>query len=302
MVARSRGIANKLSKGIAHLFKKYEVKSEQGVATVAGPHKVNIKLNDGSGKDVTADHIIVAVGAKTTPLPGVQFDGTRVITSREAMNLPQQPKRLAIIGAGAIGCEFADFYNSIGTEVTLIEMADHLLPNEDDDVSVMLERIVAKRSVDIRVKTKTDKVELVDGGVKLTLSGAKAGTVEADAVLVAVGVTGNADAAVDPKSGLELFRGRVKVTPDYQTNLENVWAVGDCASLHWPEQSGMGGYRHPDLAARGATTRRCRWSSASPATTFICWTTGKFPAAPTRTPRLRAWDIARRKRVRRGAS
>jgi dihydrolipoamide dehydrogenase len=100
----------------------------------------------------------------------------------------------------------------------------------------------------VRVKTKTEKVEVTPNGVKLTLSGAKPGTVEADAVLIAVGVTGNAEEAVDPKSGLELFRGRVKCTPDYRTNLENVWGVGDCISLHWPEGESMGGYRHPDLA------------------------------------------------------
>src|SRR5438045_3095086 len=125
-------------------------------------------------------------------------------------------------------------------------MLDHLLPNEDDDVSILLERIFAKRGIDVRIKTKTDRVEVTSNGVRLTLSGAKPGTVEADVVLVAIGVTGNADAAVDPKSGLELFKGRVKVTPDYQTNLENVWSVGDCVALHWPEGESMAGYRHPD--------------------------------------------------------
>jgi len=248
MIGRSRGIADKLSKGIGHLFRKYSVTHEVGTAKVMGPHKVQIQSAQGGPKDVTADHIIVAVGAKSVALPGAAFDGKKIITSREAMTLPQQPKRLAVIGAGAIGCEFTDFYSSIGTEVTIVEMADHLLPNEDDDVSVLIERIFAKRGIDVRVKTKTDKIETTANGVKLTLSGAKPGTVEADAVLVAVGVTGNADGAVDPKSGLELFKGRVKVTPDFRTNLENVWAVGDCVALHFAEQEAMGGYRHPDLA------------------------------------------------------
>ncbi len=248
IIGRSRGIADKLSKGIGGLFHKYSVKTEVGTALLLGPHKVKLTTAAGS-KEVTADHIVIAVGAKTTPLPNVTFDGKKVITSREAMTLPTQPKRLAIIGAGAIGCEFADFYSAIGTEVVIVEMLDHLLPNEDDDVARVLERIFEKRKIDVRTKTKTDKVELTPTGVKLTLSGAKAGVVEADAVLVAIGVTGNADAAVDPKSGLELMRGRVKVTPDYRTNLENVWAVGDCVALHWPESdSSMGGYRHPDLA------------------------------------------------------
>ena len=201
-----------------------------------------------NGKDVTADHVIIAVGAKPTPMPGAAFDGKRVITSREAMNLPTQPKKLAIIGAGAIGCEFADFYNAIGTEVTIVEMLPHLLPNEEDDVARVLERSFDKRKIDVRTNTKTDKVEVTADGVRLTLSGAKPGTVEADAVLIAIGVTGNAEQAVDPAAGLELFRGRVKTTPDYRTNLQNVYAVGDCVALHWPEHEGMGGYRHPDLA------------------------------------------------------
>src|SRR3954467_12295493 len=173
MVGRSRAIADKLSKGIASLFKKYEVKSELGTGTLLGPHKVRVNGKDGN-KEVTADHVIIAVGARSTPLPGTPFDGKKVITSREAMTLPQQPKRLAIIGAGAIGCEFADFYNAIGTEVTVVELLDHLLPNEDDDVSLLLERIFAKRGIDVRVKTKTDKVETTPNGVRLTLSGAKA--------------------------------------------------------------------------------------------------------------------------------
>ena len=247
VIGRSRAIAEKLSKGIGSLFHKYAVKSEMGTAQLLGPHKV--KLTSGGGdKEITADHIILAVGAKATPLPGVQFDGKKIVTSREAMILPTQPKRLAIIGAGAIGCEFADFYDALGTQVILVEMLDHLLPNEDDDVARVLERIFDKRKIDVRTKTKTDKVELTDTGVRLTLSGAKPGTVDADVVLVAIGVTGNADAAVDPKSGLELFKGRVKTTPDYRTNLENVWAIGDCISLQWPESEAMAGYRHPDLA------------------------------------------------------
>jgi dihydrolipoamide dehydrogenase len=247
MIGRSRGIADKLSKGIAHLFKKYEVKHEMGTAQLLAAHKVKITGKEGS-KEVTADHVIVAVGAKTTAIPGATFDGQVIITSREAMTLPKQPKRMAIIGAGAIGCEFADFYNALGTEVTVIEMMDHLLPNEDEDVSILLERVFAKRGIKAHLKTKTEKVEKTKDGVKLTLSGGHSGTIDADVVLVAVGVTGNTEGLAAPEAKLELFKSRVKVTPEYKTNLENVWAVGDCVSLHWPEQDAMAGYRHPDLA------------------------------------------------------
>jgi dihydrolipoamide dehydrogenase len=247
IIGRSRAIAGKLSGGIAHLFKKYEVKHELATAQLLGPHRVKYTGKDGS-KEVTADHIILATGARSTPLPFAPFDGQKIITSREAMNLPKQPKKIAIIGAGAIGCEFADFYSSLGTEVVIIEMLDHLLPNEDSDVSILLERLFAKRNIDVRIKTKTDKVEKTDAGVKLTLSGDKPGAIEADIVLVAVGVTGNVEGLAAPEAGLELFKNRVKATHQYRTNLENVWAVGDCISLHWPEQMSMGGYRHPDLA------------------------------------------------------
>jgi dihydrolipoamide dehydrogenase len=247
LISRSRGIADKLSKGIAHLFRKYDVKHEAGTGQLLAAHKVKINGKDGA-KEVTAEHVIIATGAKATELPFAKFDGKQIITSREAMVLPQQPKRMAIIGAGAIGCEFADFYNAIGTEVTIVEMLDHLLPNEDDDVSIMLERTFAKRGIKVFTKTKTDKIDKSGNGVKLTLSGAQSGAVDADVVLVAVGVTGNTDGLLGPDCKLELFKNRVKVTSSYKTNLENVWAVGDCVSLHWEEHEGMGGYRHPDLA------------------------------------------------------
>jgi len=247
IVGRSRTIADKLQKGIGHLFKKYLVQHVMGVGQVLGPHKVKVTGKDGT-KEYTARHVIIAVGARPTELPFAKFDGKQIITSREAMTLPTLPKRMAIIGAGAIGCEFGDFYNSLGTEVTIVEMLPHLLPNEDEDVSRLLERVFDKRGVKLHLKTKTDKIEKTANGVKLTLSGEKAGTVEADVVLVAVGVVGNTEGLVGPDSGLELDRGRVKVDCHYRANLEDVYAVGDCIAMHFPEQMAMGGYRHPDLA------------------------------------------------------
>jgi dihydrolipoamide dehydrogenase len=239
LISRSRAIADKLSKGIEHLFRKYEVKREAGVGQVLAPHKVKVTSPEGT-KEFTTEHIIIATGARSTPLPGVAFDGKKIITSREAMTLPKLPKKLAIIGAGAIGCEFADFYNAVGSEVVIVEMMDHLLPIEDEDVSVLLERVFAKREIDVRVKTKTEKVEITPNGVKLTLSGGKAGVVEADVVLVAIGVSGNTEGLIGPGVNLELFKGKVNVNGQYQTNLENVWAVGDCLTIN--------NGRHADLA------------------------------------------------------
>jgi dihydrolipoamide dehydrogenase len=247
IIGRSRAIADKLAKGIGQLFKKYDVKHEMATGQLLAPHRVRMTGKDGA-KEVTAEHVIIAVGARATELPFAKFDGKQIITSREAMILPSQPSRMAIIGAGAIGCEFADFYNAIGTEVTVIEMLDHLLPNEDDDVSILLERSFVKRGIKVFTKTKTDKIEKTPNGVKLTISGANTSPVEADVVLVAVGVMGNIENLAAPEAKLELFKNRVKVSPTFQTNLENVWAVGDCISLHFAEQDAMGGYRHPDLA------------------------------------------------------
>ncbi len=245
LVSRSRGIADKLSKGIEHLFRKYEVKRESGVGQILAQHRVKITSPQGT-KEITAREIIIATGSRATPLPGLAFDGKKVITSREAMTLPTQPKKIAIIGAGAIGCEFADFFNAVGTEVVIVEMLDHLLPNEDEDVSILLERVMAKREIDVRVKTKTDKVELTPTGVKLTLSGAKPGVVEADVVLVAIGVRGNTEGLLAPGVNLDLLKGRVRVNTQYQTNLEHIWAVGDVLTVSNSEQPE--GERHPDLA------------------------------------------------------
>ncbi len=233
-IARSRAIADKLSKGIAHLFRKYEVKSEVGVGKIVAANTVEITAKEGK-KTVTAEHIIIATGARTRPLPGVEFDGKKIITSREAMTLPSQPKRLAIIGAGAIGCEFADFYSAMGTEVEIVEMMDHLLPIEDEDCSLLLERVYTKRGIKVHAKSKTDKVEKTDKGVKLSVTGPKGSfTIEADLVLIAVGVLGNVEGLADDKLGLEIFKNHVKTEPGtYQTNLPNVWAVGDVIGPPW---------------------------------------------------------------------
>ena len=247
LISRSRVIADKLQKGVGHLFSKYGVQSEKGTGQLLGPHRVRATTENGA-REVTAEHVILAGGAQATPLPFAPFDGKTIISSREAMILPRQPKRMAIIGAGAIGSEFADFYNAIGTEVTLIEMLPQILPNEDEDVARALKQSFTKRGIDVYTGTKTDKVEKAGSGLRLILSGEASKAIDTDIVLVAIGVSGNVDGLAAPESKLELFKNRVKVDPEYRTNLQNVWAIGDCISLHWPQQSALAGYRHPDLA------------------------------------------------------
>ncbi|MFN4241998.1 MAG: dihydrolipoyl dehydrogenase [Tepidisphaerales bacterium] len=291
IIARSRGIADKLSKGIAHLFRKYEVKSETGTAQVLGPHKVRITHKDGSNREVTAEHILIATGAKPRSLPGIDFDGKVVVSSREAMTLPSLPKRLAIIGAGAIGCEFADFYSSLGTQVTIIEVMDHLLPIEDKDCSVLLERVFTKRGIQVMTRSKVEKLVKHDKGATLTVA-TQSGpvTVEADVVLQAVGVTGNIDGLFAPGVNVELHKGHIKVElGEYRTSLEDVWAVGDVIGPPWlahvahheavkcvekifgPDGKGNGHvepidyaaipgctYTHPQVASLGLTEAKAR--------------------------------------------
>jgi len=229
-IGRSRDIAGKLSKGIAHLFGKYGVKHEMATAKVVAPHKV--KFND---KEVTAANILVCTGARARELPNIKFDGKKIISSREAMTLPTQPKKLLVIGAGAIGCEFADFYNSMGTEVTIIEMLDHLLPIEDEDCSILLERSFAKRGIKIYTKTKTESADISGSGVKLTLTTPKGEeTVEGDVCLLAVGVTGNVENLFEKDAPVELFKNHIKVDPNvYATNVEGVYAAGDVIGPPW---------------------------------------------------------------------
>ncbi len=283
IIGRSRGIAEKLSKGIAHLFRKYDVKHEQATGQLLTPHRVRVSGMEGV-KDVTAEHVVIATGARARSLPGVEIDGQRVISSREAMVLPVQPKKLAIIGAGAIGCEFADFYNAVGTEVVIVELMDHLLPIEDEDCSILLERSFAKRGITVLTKTRTDKVEKTETGVRLTVNNAKGvSTIEADVVLMAVGVTGNVENVAGPEAKLELFKNHIKVDEHYRTNLENVWAVGDVigppwlahvahheavlciehicgVSDHTIDYKQIPGctYTHPQVASMGLTERKCR--------------------------------------------
>lgn len=233
-IERSRAIADKLSKGIAHLLNKYGVKHETGFAKVLAPHKIRIEQKDAK-KELTAQHILVCTGARPRELPNIKFDGKKIISSREAMTLQQQPARLAIIGAGAIGCEFADFYNSMGTEVTIIEMLDHLLPIEDEDCSILLERSFAKRGIKVLTKTRTESVDTNEQGVKLKVATPKGEQIiEADLCLLAVGVTGNIEGLFEKDAPVTIEKGHIKVEPNvFATNVEGIYAAGDVIGPPW---------------------------------------------------------------------
>ncbi len=235
MVKRSRDIAGKLSKGIAHLLSKHKVKHEAGIGHIPKANTVRITKADGTNTEVTAEHILIATGARSRTLPGIEFDGTKIISSREAMTLKAIPKSLAIIGAGAIGCEFADVYSALGTKVTIIELLDHILPIEDEDCSILLERVFKKHGIDVLTKHKTDKVEKTAAGVTLSVSAADGSltkTVEAELVLMAVGVTGNVEGLFGKDVPVVIERGHIQTT-QYKTAVPGIWAAGDVIGPPW---------------------------------------------------------------------
>ena len=235
VVKRSRDIAGKLSKGIGFLLNKYAVKHEQGVAVIPAKNKVSITKADGTKLDVTAEHILVCTGARARSLPGIEFDGKHVISSREAMVLSEVPKKLLVIGAGAIGCEFADVYNALGTEVTIVEYLDKLLPIEDEDCSILLERTFKKRGINVLTKHKASKVEKTATGIKATIvtsDDKDPQTIEADKVLMAVGVTGNVENLFGKDAPVTIEKGHIKTT-DYKTSVPGIWAAGDVIGPPW---------------------------------------------------------------------
>ncbi|MDX2038759.1 MAG: dihydrolipoyl dehydrogenase [Isosphaeraceae bacterium] len=231
MIARSRNVAGTLNKGIEGLFRKYKVASKFGVAKVVGPHQVQV----GSEK-ITAEHVIIATGVRPRPLPGAEFDGKKIISYKEAMSLEKQPKSMLIIGGGAIGMEFGYFYNAIGTKVTLVEMMDRVLPIEDEEVSKTLERSLAKRGITFLTGSKTGAVVKTDAGVSAEIEtpGGKI-KVDAEVMLVSIGVMGNVENLFDPSVGVVIEKNHIKAdrAKGYVTSVPWIYAVGDVNGPPW---------------------------------------------------------------------
>jgi len=232
MIRRSRDVTTKMNRGIQGLFKKYKVQHKQGEGKIVGPNQVRV-----GDETLSAGAILIATGVHPKALPGTPFDGKRVISYKEAMSLDAQPKSLLVIGAGAIGCEFAYFYNAIGTEVTIVEMMDQLLPIEDEEVSKTLRKSFEKRGMTVWTGSKTTKLEPGKNGVKAELETPK-GTqkLETEAVLVAIGVAGNIKGLWDEsKVKIETEKGHIKVDPKngYVTATPSIFAVGDVIGPPW---------------------------------------------------------------------
>jgi dihydrolipoamide dehydrogenase len=229
MIQRSRGVAQKISKGVAFLFKKNKVSHLQGTARLGGAGLVTIE-KDGATRRVRAEHIIVATGARARSLPGLDLDGEKIIAYREAMTLPKRPSSMIVVGAGAIGVEFASFYRALDTEVTIVEYLPRLVPNEDKDISAELERAFKKRGMKLLTGHKVSRAEVSASGVRALVEPAAGGTVtpiEAEVLLVAVGITGNVEDLGLKEIGVATERGFIPVDEHFRTPVKNVYAIGD---------------------------------------------------------------------------
>ncbi len=236
MIKRSRKVADKMSKGVKFLMKANSIEVLNGKGVFKS--KKELSVLDEKGKEtetVKAKYFIIATGARPRELPGIKIDGETVIDSEKAMQLEKQPKKIIVIGAGAIGVEFAYFYNSIGTEVTLVELQKSIVPVEDEDIGKELAKIYKKKGMNIYTESSVEKVEKKGKGVKATIK-TKNGTeeVDADVVLLAVGVTGNVEEIGLEKAGVEVEKGAIKVDKStYQTTAEGIYAIGDVSGAPW---------------------------------------------------------------------
>lgn len=230
MVQRSRKVADKMSKGVQFLMKKNKIDVLTGTGSLKAKGKVEVKDPDGKATMHEAKHIIIATGGRAKELPSMKIDHKKIIGYREAMVLPIQPKSMIIVGSGAIGVEFAYFYNSIGTRVTVVEFLPRIVPVEDEDVSRELEKIYKKKGIGIMTSSEVTAVDTSGNGVKATVK-TKDGsvTLEADIVLSAVGVVANIEGIGLEALGVKTDKGKVAVDKFYQTNVPGIYAIGDCA-------------------------------------------------------------------------
>jgi dihydrolipoamide dehydrogenase len=237
VIKRSRKVSDRLAGGVEFLFKKNKVDYVRGFGSLLGPGQVEVRAEDESTQVLEAKHIIVATGARSREMPGLPFNGKSVISSREAMILPEQPKRLAIIGAGAIGVEFAYIYNAFGTEVTLIEMMPRLVPVEDDEIGEALRKSYTRAGIKCLTDTRVTATEDRGDSVILTVENAKGSEkIEADVCLVAIGVV-----PVLPGGQLPEFteRGWIRIGDRYETSMPGVYALGDIAGPPWLAHTAM---------------------------------------------------------------
>lgn len=228
VVARSRSVADGMSKGVQFLMKKNKIEVLNGYGTLRPGKKVVVKDADGKETEYGASHIIVATGARSRELPALPQDGKKIIGYRKAMTLEKQPEKMIVVGSGAIGVEFAYFYNAMGTEVTVVEYLPTIVPVEDEEVSKQLERSFKKSGIKIMTSAEVTKVDTSGTGVKATVKTAKGEqTLEADVLLSAVGIKTNIENIGLEEVGIATDRDKIIVDDYYQTNIPGYYAIGD---------------------------------------------------------------------------
>ncbi|GMM94365.1 dihydrolipoyl dehydrogenase [Qipengyuania sp. MTN3-11] len=233
VVKRSRGVAKQLNQGVTHLMKKNKIAVHMGEGRLTGPTSLTVKSDNGEEK-LTAKHVIVATGARARDLPFAKADGKRVWTYRHAMTPPEMPKKLLVIGSGAIGIEFASFYNDMGCEVTVVEMLDRIVPVEDKDVSTFLEKSLTKQGMTIMTGAGVEDLKVSDKGVtaKIKAKDGKVSESEFSHCIVAIGIVPNTeDIGIDKLA--ELDRGFIQIDDYGRTKSKGLWAIGDCTPGPW---------------------------------------------------------------------
>jgi len=228
VVKRSRDVAEGMSKGVQFLMKKNKIDVIDGFGKVKLGRKVDVTATDGKVTEYAADHIIIATGARSRELPNLPQDGKKVIGYRQAMTLTEQPKKMIVVGSGAIGVEFAHFYNAMGTQVTIVEFMPNIVPVEDEDISKQLERSMKKAGVSIMTNASVERIDTSGNGVKVFVKTAKGEEVlEADILLSAVGIKTNIENIGLEETGIATDRDKILVNAYYQTNVPGYYAIGD---------------------------------------------------------------------------
>nr|WP_087576167.1 dihydrolipoyl dehydrogenase [Sphingomonas sp. CDS-1] len=234
VVKRSRGVAKQLNQGVTHLMKKNKITVHMGDGKLVAKGKLSV-TKDGKIEELTAKNIIVATGACARDLPFAPADGKRVWTYRHAMTPPEMPSKLLVIGSGAIGIEFASFYNDMGADVTVVEMLDRVVPVEDADVSAFLEKALKKQGMTIMTGAGVEKLEVGANGVKAAIKGKDGKIVngEYSHVIVAIGIVPNTENIGLETLGVKTERGHIVTDPACKTNVDGIWAIGDVTAPPW---------------------------------------------------------------------
>ncbi len=228
IIKRSRTVADKMSRGVDFLMRKNKIEVIKGSARLLPDKRVEVSLADGQTQTLTAPHIIIATGARAAELPHIQIDHERIIGYREAMTLPKKPEKLLIIGAGAIGVEFAYFYATLGTQVTLVEALPHILPREDEEIGKELEKIFRKKGIEVLTSTQVIAIEGTSKGIKAKLQTPKEQKpITANLALLAIGITPNTEDLGLDTLGIKTEKGRIIVDEFYRTNVSGIYAIGD---------------------------------------------------------------------------